>query len=139
MASDNGVSWPDWPDSPGGQTTIGPAGRKAEQEQTRVASGRISIFEKLRAQAKSSKFQTPSSKEAPGPKHQTPSAKLQRRSKLEAQAVVWSLELGISLVFGAWFLVFRFRNFSGAWDLVLGVSLSRGLGGGVQMRQTQSM
>jgi hypothetical protein len=36
------------------------------------------------------------------------------------------LELGISLVFGAWFLVFRFRNFSGAWGLVLGVSLGGG-------------
>src|SRR5205814_911836 len=29
--------------------------------------------------------------------------------KLEARAAVWSLELGISLEFGAWFLVFRFR------------------------------
>jgi hypothetical protein len=29
------------------------------------------------------------------------------------------LELGISLVFGAWFLVFRFLDFSGAWGLVL--------------------
>src|SRR5438034_8090869 len=38
-------------------------------------------------------------------------------SKLEARAAVWSLELGISLVFGAWFLVFRFRDFSGAWSL----------------------
>src|SRR6185503_10406081 len=88
-------------------------------------------------QAASSKFQAPNSKEAPGPKHQTPntkhqtpntkhqtpSAKLQRSSKLEAQAAVWSLELGISLVFGAWFLVFRFRIFPGAWGLVLGVSL----------------
>jgi hypothetical protein len=36
------------------------------------------------------------------------------------------LELGISLVFGAWFLVFRFRDFSGAWALELGVSLSGG-------------
>src|SRR5213075_1003754 len=31
MASDNGGSWPDGPDSPCGQTTIGPAGRKAER------------------------------------------------------------------------------------------------------------
>jgi hypothetical protein len=36
------------------------------------------------------------------------------------------LELGISLLFGAWFLVFRFRDFSGAWGLALGVSVSRG-------------
>src|SRR5205823_5790967 len=32
------------------------------------------------------------------------------------------LELGISLLFGAWFLVFRFRDFSGAWCLGFGVS-----------------
>src|SRR5213594_1975423 len=69
------------------------------------------MSEKLKAQAKSTKFQTPNSKEASS-------------SKLEARAAVWSLELGISLVFGAWFLVFRFRDFSGAWGLVLGVSLS---------------
>src|SRR6185436_8788344 len=31
MASDNGGSWPDRPDSPVGHPTIGPAGRKAEQ------------------------------------------------------------------------------------------------------------
>src|SRR5439155_3952111 len=30
MTSDNGGSWPDWPDSPGGQATTGAAGRKAE-------------------------------------------------------------------------------------------------------------
>jgi hypothetical protein len=36
------------------------------------------------------------------------------------------LKLGISLVFGAWFLVFRFLDFSGAWGLALGVSLSGG-------------
>src|SRR5437667_3539892 len=64
-------------------------------------------------QPTSSKFQTPNSREAPS-------------SKLEARAAVWSLELGISLVFGAWFLVFQFRDFSGAWCLVLGVSLGGG-------------
>src|SRR5439155_6478349 len=37
--------------------------------------GRISIFERLRAQATSPKFQTPNSKETRGPKHQTPSSK----------------------------------------------------------------
>src|SRR6266446_9581755 len=36
MARDNGESWPDWPDSPGGQTTIGPSGRKAEQNKPGV-------------------------------------------------------------------------------------------------------
>jgi ABC-type sugar transport system permease subunit len=32
------------------------------------------------------------------------------------------LELGISLVFGAWFLVFRCRDFFGVWSLGFGVS-----------------
>src|SRR6185369_11532156 len=64
------------------------------------------------------KLQTPNTKLQTPEKLQAPS------SKLEARAAVWSLELGISLVFGSWFLVFRFRNFSGAWGLVLGVSLS---------------
>src|SRR6185503_18803637 len=62
-------------------------------------------------------------KEAPfsNTKHQAPNSREAPSSKLEARAAVWSLELGISLVFGAWFLVFRFRSFSGAWSLVLGV------------------
>src|SRR2546427_10728981 len=36
MASDNGWSWPDRPDSRGRQTTIGAAGRKAEQHKSGV-------------------------------------------------------------------------------------------------------
>src|SRR6266496_5728711 len=63
--------------------------------------------------------------------HQKPSSKHQRSSKLqvpsskfEARAAVWSLELGISLVFGAWCLVFRFRDFSRGWCLGFGVSFS---------------
>jgi len=68
---------------------------------------RIPILEKLRAQATSSKFQTPSSKEAP-------SSKL----KTDLRAVC----TGICF----WGLVFEIWNFSGAWGLVLGVSLSGG-------------
>src|SRR6266700_2070615 len=67
------------------------------------------------------KLQTPNSKEAPRPKHQTPNSRAAASSKLEARAAVWRLELGISLVFGAWFLVFRFRDFSGAWCLGFGI------------------
>src|SRR5206468_8555748 len=55
---------------------------------------------------------------------QTPEKLQVPTSKLEARAAVWSLELGISLVFGAWFLLFRFRDFSGAWCLGFGVSSS---------------
>src|SRR6266536_544216 len=77
-------------------------------------------------------------KAIPGNNLQTPNSKLQRSSKLEARAAVWSLALGISLVFGAWFLVFRFRDFSGAWDLVLGVSLSGGSKTGMRSQPSLS-
>ena len=44
--------------------------------------------------------------ETPNTKLQTPEKLQAPSSKLEARAAVWSLELGISLVFGAWCLVF---------------------------------
>src|SRR5881396_2084374 len=73
------------------------------------------------------KLQTPNTKvQTPNTKLQTPEKLQASSSKLEARAAVWSLELGISLVFGAWFLVFRFRDFSGACGLVPGGSLSSG-------------
>src|SRR6058998_1882861 len=77
-------------------------------------------------QIPSSKFQRTSNAQTPNTKLQTPEKLQAPNSKLEARAAVWSLELGISLVFGAWLLVFRFRDFSGGWGLVLGVSLSGG-------------
>src|SRR6266705_3817007 len=71
------------------------------------------------------KLQTPNTKvQTPNTKHQAPEKLQAPSSKLEARAAVWSLELGISLVFGSWFLVFRFRDFSGAWCLGFGVSFS---------------
>src|SRR5206468_4166177 len=70
-----------------------------------MITGRFSVFEKLRAQAKSSKFQTPSSKEAPS-------------SKLK------SAPFAPASVLGVW--CFEIWNFSGAWGLVLGVSLGGG-------------
>src|SRR6266581_6052520 len=74
------------------------------------------------------KLQTPNTKvQTPNTKHQAPEKLQAPSSKLEARAAVWSLELGISLVFGAWFLVFRFRDFSGGWCLGFGVSFSYGL------------
>src|SRR6266480_5275491 len=76
-----------------------------------------------RQQAPNSKLQAPKKHQVPNTKHQAPNTREVPSSKLEARAAVWSLELGISLVFGVWCLVFRFRNFSGAWGLVLGVSL----------------
>jgi hypothetical protein len=69
--------------------------------------GCISILEKLRAQAKSSKFQTPSSKEAP-------SSKLKNNLRAVCSGICF------------WGLVLENWNFSGAWGLVLGVSLSGG-------------
>src|SRR5438477_9410433 len=61
---------------------------------------------------------------APNTKLQTPEKLETPSSKLEARAAVWSLELGISLVFGAWLLVFRFQDFSGAWCWGIGGSFS---------------
>src|SRR5437667_4731664 len=66
------------------------------------AVGRTSIFEELRDRATNSKFQPPSSREAP-------SSKLKNRPERP----------GICL----WGLVFEIWNFSRAWGLVLGVSL----------------
>src|SRR5437667_636182 len=65
----------------------------------------LQVFKKLRAQGTSSKFQTPSSKEAP-------SSKLKNRAARRLpRHLFWGLEIEI------W-------TFSGAWGLVLGVSLS---------------
>jgi len=69
---------------------------------------RISIFEKLRAQAK----KAPNSKLQAPKKHQTPSSKTDLRAVCP----------GICF----WGLVFEIWNFSGAWGLVLGVSLNGG-------------
>src|SRR5438876_9698994 len=70
--------------------------------------GRFSIFEKLRAQAK----KAPNSKLQAPKKHQAPSSKTDRRAVCP----------GICLRG----LVFEIWNFSGAWGLGLGVSLSGG-------------
>src|SRR6266566_7285552 len=68
------------------------------------AEGRISIFEKLRAQATSSKSQTPSSKESP-------SSKLKNRParRLPRHLFLWFgvLRFGTSLELGVCCLVFR--------------------------------
>src|SRR6266702_6859236 len=80
----------------------------------------------LTAGGPGTKLQTPKKHQVQNTKHQAPNSREAPSSKLDARAAVWSLELGISLVFGAWFLVFRFRDFTGAWGLVLGVSLSGG-------------
>src|SRR6059036_1479096 len=64
---------------------------------------RISIFEKVKVQAKSSKFQTPSSKEAPGTKLKKRVARRLPASVL----VVRGLRFGTSLELGLWCLVFR--------------------------------
>src|SRR5713101_5279069 len=70
---------------------------------------RISIFEKMKAQAKSSKFQTPNSK-------------LQRSTRHQTQKASCAPFAGVC--FGGSGL--EIWNFSGAWALVLGVSLGGG-------------
>src|SRR5882672_2850758 len=66
--------------------------------------GRISILEKLRAQAKSSKFQTPSSKEAPSSKLKNRPARRFPRHLFLGFGV---LRFGTSLELGVWCLMFR--------------------------------
>src|SRR5438876_9405948 len=78
------------------------------------ASVRDSIFEKPRAKATSSKI---------------PSSKLQRSTKLQAAKKHQAPSSKIRLRAGCpgirlWGLVFGIWNFSGAWGLELGVSLS---------------
>src|SRR5205809_3615880 len=72
--------------------------------------------------APNTKHQTPKKLQIPNTKHQALNSREAPSSKLEARAAVWSLDLGISLVFGASFLVFRFRDSSGVWCLGSGVS-----------------
>src|SRR6266487_1849340 len=70
--------------------------------------GRISIFEELRAQAKSSKFQTPNSKEGPSSKIKNrPARRLPRHLFLGFEMLNFSGACG----FGAWcFLQRRLKN-----------------------------
>src|SRR5216117_2728833 len=65
---------------------------------------RISIFEKLRAQATSSQFQTPSSKEAPSSKLKNRPARRLPRHLFGGFGV---LRFATSLGLGVWCLVFR--------------------------------
>jgi len=65
--------------------------------------GERKSFRQLKLRTPNTKYQRSSRSQAPNTR-EAPSSKFQ----LEARAAVWSLELGISLVFGAWFLVFRF-------------------------------
>src|SRR5437016_5490497 len=66
--------------------------------------GTISIFEKLRARATSSQFQTPSSKEAPSSKLKNRPARRLPRDLFFGFGV---LRFGASLELGLWCLVFR--------------------------------
>src|SRR5437867_12108839 len=70
---------------------------------------RFASFGMRAVKGSQSKLQTPTPENLQAPS-----------SKLEARAAVWSLELGISLVFGAWFLVFRlnphFSPGSATWE-----------------------
>src|SRR5881396_261353 len=54
--------------------------------------------------APNTKHQTPKKLQIPNTKHQALNSREAPSSKLEARAAVWSLDLGISLVFGAWCL-----------------------------------
>src|SRR6266511_2882484 len=65
---------------------------------------------------RNTKHQTSNTREIPESKHQKPSSKHQRNPKFQApnrgprfELGTWSLELGASLVFGAWDLELLFR------------------------------
>jgi hypothetical protein len=83
----------------------------------------------LEAASPGKKLQIANSKLQRSTKSQTPNTKLQTPEKLQARSAGRGLELGTWDFFGVWslvFSVFRFRDFSGAWGLVLGVSLGGG-------------
>src|SRR5437016_5219677 len=86
---------------------------------------------KIRGQRWVEKLQIPSSKFQRTSKSQTPNTKLQTPKKSQVPSSkprpalrTWNLELGASLVFGAWILVFRFRDFFGACCLEVGACAS---------------
>ena len=86
------------------QNTLRCQGVKSKNLDSGGPRDRISMFEKLRAQAKSSKSQTPSSKEAPGSKLN----KTDRRAFCPAFAFgVCCLRFGTSMAPGVLCLVFR--------------------------------
>src|SRR6185503_1297923 len=82
----------------------------------RISASRFDSADRIstRAQATSSKFQTSSSKEAPGPKHQTPEQLQAPRSKR-------------GLRFGAWNLGFVWCLELGFWCFNSGISLELGV------------
>src|SRR5206468_3950741 len=86
---------------------------------------RFSIFEKLRARATSSQFQTPSSKEAPGSKLKNRPARRLPRHLILGFGV---LRFGTSLELGVWCWVFAQRRFKNcdvlSRPLVLVIDLS---------------
>src|SRR5213596_11762 len=83
------------------EITFQPLQRQAANSRERRA-GRISILEKLRAQATSSKFQAPK-------KHQASSSKNRPARRLPRHPLLGFgvLRFGTSLELGAWCLVFR--------------------------------
>src|SRR5437867_10773289 len=81
--------------------------------------GRISVFEPPLSGTPSSKAQAPEKFRNRNTKNQAPNTKEIPSSKLQTAARASSLELGASLEFGAWCLVF--------WELVLLWSLEFGI------------
>jgi hypothetical protein len=77
---------------------------------------------------RNTKSQPPSSREIPESKHQKPSSKHQRDPQFQApnpgprfELGTWNLELGASVVFGVWCLVFEVWDLELLWSLVFGV------------------
>jgi hypothetical protein len=96
----------------------------------RERRGRISVFEPPRSKKPSTKPQAPEKSRNRNIKSQAPNTKEIPSSKLQTAARASSLELGASLEFGAWCLVFE-NGASlelGVWNLEFGawaLSLSK--------------
>src|SRR6266700_2739721 len=83
-------------------------------------AGRVSVFEPPLSETPSTKLQAPEKSRNRNTKHQAPNTKEIPSSKLQTTARASSVELGASLDFGAWCLVFGTWCFFGAWNLEFG-------------------
>src|SRR6266516_410060 len=85
-----------------------------------AGNGRISVFEPPPSETPSTKPQAPEKFRNRNTKNQAPNTKEIPSSELQAAARASSLELGASLEFGTWCLVFGTWCFFGAWSLEFG-------------------
>src|SRR5213596_845743 len=83
-------------------------------------AGAFSVFDPPLSETPSTHPQAPEKFRNRNTKNQAPNTKEIPSSKLQTAARASSLELGASLEFGAWSLVFGIWCFFGAWSLEFG-------------------